>query len=138
VKLFKTIIFIIVFAVISCTQLTADEYTEGLKRAKTEDKPVLLYFFSKYCGYCDKMDRDVLNDREINPTLKNDIVYIRIDVDKKNDIASLYAVRGYPTTAMLDPSGKRIAQIPGYIPKGEFKKMLSYLKGKHYKATTAE
>jgi thioredoxin-related protein len=82
------------------------------------------------------MDRDVLNDKEINPVLKKEIVYIRIDVDKTTELASLYAIRGYPTISLLEPSGKRIAQVPGYIPKKEFKKILSFLKGKHYKTMT--
>jgi thioredoxin-related protein len=82
------------------------------------------------------MDRDVLNDKEINPVLKKEIVYIRIDVEKKTELASLYAIRGYPTISLLEPSGKRIAQVPGYIPKKEFKKILSFLKGKHYKTMT--
>lgn len=82
------------------------------------------------------MDRDVLNDKEINPVLKKEIIYIRIDVDKTTELASLYAIRGYPTISLLEPSGKRIAQVPGYIPKKEFKKILSFLKGKHYKTMT--
>lgn len=82
------------------------------------------------------MDRDVLNDKEINPILKKDVVYVRIDVDKKTELASLYAIRGYPTIALLEPSGKRIAQVPGYIPKKDFNKILSFLKGKHYKTMT--
>jgi thioredoxin-related protein len=84
------------------------------------------------------MDRDVLNDKEINPVLKKDTVYMRINVSKKKDLASLYAVRGYPTTVLLEPSGKRIAQIPGYINKKEFKKILSFLKEKHYKTMTLQ
>lgn len=82
------------------------------------------------------MDRDVLNDKEINPVLKKEIIYIRIDVDKTTELASLYAIRGYPTISLLEPSGKRIARVPGYIPKKEFKKILSFLKGKHYKTMT--
>lgn len=82
------------------------------------------------------MDRDVLNDKEINPVLKKDLVYVRIDVDKKRDIAALYNIRGYPTIALIESSGKRIAQVPGYIPKEDFKKILSFLKGKHYKTMT--
>ena len=82
------------------------------------------------------MDSDVLNNSEINPILKNDVVYVRIDVDKKRNLASLYNIRGYPTIVLLEPSGKGITQAPGYIPKKDFKKILSYLKGKYYKTMT--
>ena len=81
------------------------------------------------------MDRDVLNDKEISGTLKREVIYLRIDVDKNTDIARKYDIRGYPTTLLMEGSGKTIALIPGYISKKEFKKILFYLKGKHYKTT---
>ncbi len=111
----------------------ADEHTDALKKAKAEDKPLLIYFFSRYCVYCSAMDKDVLSDKEISGPLTTDVVYLRVDVDKKTDIARHYNVRGYPTTWLVEPSGKRIAGIPGYIPKNDFKKVLAFLKGKHYK-----
>jgi len=104
-----------------------------MKRAKTEDKPVVIYFYSKYCRFCDAMDKDVLFDKEIKKTLSEQTIYLRIDVDTAKQTARLYNVRGYPTVWLLDPAGKRIISIPGYIPKNDFKKVLEFLKGKHYK-----
>lgn len=127
------VIFILLFA---CTQTISNEYKDELKRAEREDKPVILYFYSNYCRFCDLMDRDVLNDNEINPILKKDIVYIRVNVNKKTELPRLYGIRGYPTTSLLDPSGKLIVQIPGYINKNVFKRILQFLKDKHYKTMT--
>ncbi|HNZ58357.1 MAG TPA: thioredoxin fold domain-containing protein [Syntrophorhabdaceae bacterium] len=127
------VIFILLFA---CTQTISNEYKDELKRAEREDKPVILYFYSNYCRFCDLMDRDVLNDNEINPILKKDIVYIRVNVNKKTELPRLYGIRGYPTTSLLDPSGKLIVQIPGYINKNVFKMILQFLKDKHYKTMT--
>ncbi len=127
------VIFILLFA---CTQTISNEYKDELKRAEREDKPVILYFYSNYCRFCDLMDRDVLNDNEINPILKKDIVYIRVNVNKKTELPRLYGIRGYPTTSLLDPSGKLIVQIPGYINKNVFKMILQFLEDKHYKTMT--
>jgi len=125
--------FILFFA---CTQIVADEYKDALKRAEKEDKPIVLYFYSSFCGFCDLMDRDVLNDKEIEPMLKKDVVYVKISVDKSTELPRRYGVRGYPTISLLDPSGRRIVQIPGYVPKNDFKRILQFLKGKHYKMMT--
>jgi thioredoxin 1 len=127
-----TIIFILLFAIMA-TPVVADEYSEAIKKAKTEDKPVVIYFYSKYCRYCDAMDRNVLFDKEIKKTLGEETVYLRVDVDKAQQTARLYNVRGYPTVYLLDPAGNGIASIPGYIPKNDFKKILAFLKGRHYK-----
>jgi thioredoxin-related protein len=113
----------------------ADEYDNAIKRAKSEDKPVVIYFYSKYCRFCDSMDKNVLFDKEIKKTLSDETVYLRADVDKAKQLARLYNVRGYPTTWLLDPTGARIISIPGYIPKNDFKKVLEFLKGKYYKKT---
>ncbi|HPL40564.1 MAG TPA: thioredoxin fold domain-containing protein [Syntrophorhabdaceae bacterium] len=137
VKLIKIkIAFVIFILLFACTQTISNEYKDELKRAEREDKPVILYFYSNYCRFCDLMDRDVLNDNEINPILKKDIVYIRVNVNKKTELPRLYGIRGYPTTSLLDPSGKLIVQIPGYINKNVFKRILQFLKDKHYKAMT--
>jgi len=127
------VIFFMLCTIISSQCSYADEYADALKRAKTEDKPVVIYFYSNNCGYCIAMDNNVLFDKEISELLRKYLVYIRVDVDKNKKTASLYNIRGYPTTALLEPSGKRIAQIPGYIMKKDFIKIVTYLHGKHYK-----
>jgi thioredoxin-related protein len=127
----KLMIFFILL--LTAIPVIADEHSDVIKRAKNENKPVVIYFYSKYCRFCDAMDRDVLFDKEIKNTLNNRTIYLRVDVDAARQTARLYNVRGYPTTWLLDPAGKRIASLPGYIPKNDFKRILEFLKEKHYK-----
>jgi len=129
----KKLLIIASILLLIITPVAADEYSEAMKKAKAEDKPVVLYFYSKYCRYCDAMDKDVLFDTEIKKTLNEEVVYLRVDVDTAKQTARLYNVRGYPTTCLFNPAGKGIVSIPGYIPKNDFKKILDYLAGKHYK-----
>lgn len=128
-------LFILFVVGLTHTFALADEYADALKKAKTEDKPIVLYFYSKYCGYCTAMDKNVLADKEIASTMNNSLVYLRVNVDNRNDLASKYGIRGYPTTCLLEPSGKGIIAIPGYVDKKEFKLILAYAQGKHYKTT---
>jgi len=116
--------------------IAADEYSDAINKAKREKKPVVIYFYSKYCRFCDAMDRDVLFDKEISKSLSEDTVFLRVDVDVTKQTARLYGVRGYPTTWLLDPTGKRITDIPGYISKKDFRRVLEFLRGKHYKTTS--
>jgi len=113
--------------------LFADDYGSALKRAKAEDKAVVLYFSSAYCPYCVAMERDVLSDKEVARTLKQSLVLVRIDVETRTDLARKYGIRGYPTTCLLEPSGKPLIKIPGYVEKRDFKVILDYARGKHYK-----
>jgi hypothetical protein len=110
----------------------ADEYDQALKTAKKENKPVVLYFFNTACYYCTLMDKNTLADAEIAAMLKKDFVFLRIDSEKSRHLAKLYSIKGTPTSWFLDSSGKRVFEAPGYIQKPLFKKVLEYIKGKHY------
>ena len=128
----KTLLFALALFLFALTA-HADQVAEGLKRAKAQNKEVVMYFFSQYCPYCDAMDQNVLADSDVSASLKKDLVYIRADVDKRPELARKYQIRGYPTTILAESNGKIIANIPGYIPKKDFLKILSYLKGKRYR-----
>ena len=128
------ILFVVAMAaIINPAALLAEDYASAMKRAKAEDKAILLYFSSQYCPYCVAMERDVLADKEIATTMKQSLVSVRIDVEIRSDLAKKYGVRGYPTTCLLEPSGKPLIKIPGYVEKKEFRVILDYAKGKHYK-----
>ena len=117
---------------------SADEYDSALKAAKGENKPLLLYFFSKTCYYCSLMDKDTLSNLEVASMLKRDFVFVRIDTDKSTDLARLYRITGTPSSWFLEASGKRILEAPGYIEGPLYKRLLEYVKDKHYKETDVQ
>ncbi|MDR2017316.1 MAG: thioredoxin family protein [Syntrophobacterales bacterium] len=129
------ICFIAAALCLSPAELFAEDYAAALKRAKAEDKALVLYFYSKYCPYCVAMERDVLADREIANIMKFKVVSLRIDVEARPDLATKYGIRGYPSTCFMEPSGKVIIRVPGYVDKKEFGILLEYAKEKHYKTT---
>lgn len=108
------------------------DYNGALLTAKKDNKPLMLYFFSKTCFYCVAMEKTTLADKDIQGTLKGDFVVAWIDTDDDTKLAQLYSIRGTPTTWFLDSSGKRISEVPGYVQKERFQKVLEYVKGKHY------
>ncbi len=110
----------------------AQDYDGALKAAKRDNKPVLLYFYSRSCGYCRLMDGKTLADKEIDAMLKKDFVYLRIDVDKSEDLGRLYRISGTPSSWFLESSGKRIGEIPGYVDAKNYRRILEYMKGKIY------
>jgi thioredoxin-related protein len=131
------ILYVILFIFVTTMSASgAETYFSALARAQKENKHILLYFFSNGCTYCDKMDREVLADRQIQAELREGFVFVRIDVDRDSKLADKYDVRLYPTTWLLDSTGHRIAQAPGYLSKSYFTRMLVYLKGEHYKTTS--
>jgi thioredoxin-related protein len=124
------ILAVALFVPLSAYALT---YDSALKAAKSENKPLLLYFFNDTCRYCTIMDRETLADREIASTLRREFVVLRVDTGRSPDLSMLYRVYGTPSSWFLEPSGKRIFQAPGYMPKKDYKTLLEYVRGKHYR-----
>jgi thioredoxin 1 len=79
------------------------------------EKPVLVDFFATWCGPC-QMLLPVLN--QVKDSLQDRITIIKIDVDKNQELAQKYQVRGVPTM-MLFQEGKQLWRQSGVLTKEE-------------------
>jgi thioredoxin 1 len=57
-------------------------------------KPVLVDFFTDWCGPC-KMMKPVLE--ELKNRMGEDIIILKVDVDKNLQVAHRYGIQGVPT-----------------------------------------
>ena len=77
------------------------------------ETPVLVDFFATWCGHC-QMLAPIL--KEVKDSLQNQISIIKIDVDKNEQLAAQYQVRGVPTM-MLFKKGKQLWRQSGVLSK---------------------
>lgn len=84
------------------------------------EKPVLVDFFATWCGPC-QMLLPVLN--QVKESLKDRITIIKIDVDKNQEIAQKYQVRGVPTLILFQ-EGKQLWRQAGVLTKEEIIKII--------------
>lgn len=75
-------------------------------RARDEGKPVLLFIDAPWCAASLEMARTTYADAAIATIVRERFVPIRVDADRRPDIAERYTLGGLPTTAFLDPGGQ--------------------------------
>lgn len=77
--------------------------------------PVLVDFFATWCGPC-QMLMPVL--KEVKDNLGERITILKMDVDKNQELATQFQVRGVPTM-MLFQNGKQLWRQSGVLTKEE-------------------
>jgi thioredoxin 1 len=84
------------------------------------EKPVLVDFFATWCGPC-KMLAPIL--KEVKDSLGERISILKIDVDKNQQMAAQYQVRGVPTMVLFQ-NGKQLWRQSGVLSKEEILKTI--------------
>lgn len=126
-------------------------YDQGITKAQAEDKPIVIDFYTDWCGYCKKMDRSTFKDPKVIEYMSANFVAVRVNGEEKTKMVShdgermsersltkSFGVRGFPTFWFLDSQGKKIGPAPGYKPTETFLPLLHYVRGNHYKTMSYE
>jgi hypothetical protein len=82
---------------------------EASRRAREEDRPILLTIVASWCRWCHELDATTLADEEVVRRILEDYVPVRVDKDRRPDVNERYNAGGWPTIAFLTPDGDLIA-----------------------------
>ena len=87
---------------------------EAFKKAKEEDKPILLSIGGVWCHWCHVMAHECFENQEIAKIINENFVAIKVDRDERPDIDRRYqevvfaltGSGGWPLTVFLTPEGE--------------------------------
>lgn len=85
------------------------------------EEPVLVDFFATWCGPCKTMS-PILDD--VAKQVQGKAKVIKVDVDKNQQAAAAYQVRGVPTL-ILFKNGKQIWKQSGVVPANELVNLIN-------------
>ncbi len=131
----KTLALIIVLLSLlpSITLALDSTWLEDLEQAKViahqRNKHIFIAFSgSDWCHWCKKMEKEILNTEQFHKFATDKLVLVSVDFPKRKkqseeqiqrneDLARKYAVRGFPAVAILDPEGTLVT-MTGYRSGG--------------------
>lgn len=114
-------------------------YQQALAQAAKEKKNVLIDFTgSDWCPPCIQMEKEVLSQREFMAFAKNNLVLLKLDFPRRKKLSpeekeqnhklgQQFAIEGFPTYVLVDPTGKELKRQSGYLEGGP-KKFIEWAK----------
>jgi uncharacterized protein len=96
---------------------------ESFRKAREQDKPILLGISAVWCHWCHVMDDTTYSDSEVAWIIEDKFVPIRVDRDRRPDIDRRYNMGGWPSTAFLTPEGE-VLTGGTYIPPQQMAALL--------------
>jgi hypothetical protein len=99
---------------------------EAFLLAQREEKPVLLDIFGHWCHWCHVMDETTYENPDVVELVERLYVPVRVDTDRFPDINDRYNQGGWPTTAILTPSG-HVLYGATYLPPEQMAQVLLHV-----------
>jgi thioredoxin-related protein len=107
-------------------------YAKGLDIAKTQDKPVFLYFHADWCTYCTKLKKTTFTDKNVLNYLNDNFISISIDTEKEKAFANQWGIKGLPSIWFLKSDSSKISNLPGYVGPEHFLTILKFIRTESY------
>lgn len=91
-------------------------YDEGvLRRAVSEQKPVFLYFFADWCGWCRRYEAEVLESPNVRARLMKDFVPVAVNISTHRDLFKRHGGTAVPMTQVIDGTRKVFLRLQGLV-----------------------
>ena len=109
----------------ACQRTAPVQWFEGdleaaLAEAGARRTVVMAEFYTEWCGWCRRLEADTLSKPEVRRELES-IVSLRLDAEREGaELAERFGVDSYPTLVFLDPEGREVERILGYLPPDTF------------------
>ena len=138
------VFLIITFNISAQDAIKWHKFDEGLNKAQTENKFLLVDFYTDWCGWCKKMDANTYTDKSVIDLINKNFIAVKMNPEKdgavnfqdKNYPAANFAqaagVTGYPATGFFESDSDFIATVPGYMEPDKMIELLNFITEKKY------
>jgi thiol-disulfide isomerase/thioredoxin len=98
-------------------------FQDALAEAKASKKLVFIDFWTTWCGWCKRLDKDTFSNADVAEVMKG-FVCLSIDAESTTGrpVAAKFPIHGFPALFFVAPDGTVEDMIGGYKPPADFKK----------------
>jgi len=93
-------------------------------RARTENRPLFLYFHGQWCTWCRDFQEQSLEHDEVVAVLRAGYIPVLIDLDRRRDLFTRYGGRGLPFVVILDANDEVQGRFTGHVGPEDLARVL--------------
>ena len=99
-------------------------FEQARTAAEPDSQPILIHFHAWYCGPCQRMDRDVFADLQVQQALTDGIASVKVDVTHEPELASRCGATSVPRDVVMFPDGTIETVGVGFVQKQQYLNLL--------------
>jgi len=99
----------------------------GMSKAEAENKLVLLHFSASWCRPCQALEKFVFPNLEVARSINENVVAVKIDVDKHQALVTEYGVTAVPFDVVITPGGRVISKQKSPLDSNGYRRMMTGL-----------
>ncbi|HEX4233313.1 MAG TPA: thioredoxin fold domain-containing protein [Caldimonas sp.] len=102
------------------------EVDAAFATARSENKPVFVYWGAKWCPPCNQVKATLFNRQDFIERSRAFVpVYVDGDSPGAQKIGARFKVSGYPTMVLFNPQGKEVTRLPGEVDPIRYTEVLT-------------
>ncbi|BBB33062.1 thiol:disulfide interchange protein DsbD [Thermotomaculum hydrothermale] len=110
----------------------ATHISKAIEKAKSENKIVVIDFFTDWCSACEELEKYTWSNDDVENYLDKNAVFLKLNMTAKTkesqEILKKYNVIGYPTVIFINGDGKELKRFFGFVKPEKFLKTAEGLK----------
>lgn len=97
-------------------------FQKALAEAKQQNKLVFLNAYAVWCAPCKRLKQTTFQSDKVATLVNKKCISIDVDVEKGEgiSIAKKYQIQGHPLVLVINPEGKVVKRILGYMDEADF------------------
>ncbi len=96
---------------------------ESLATAREAKKPLAVFVYAEWCGWCKKMERETFADKKIIK-LSDSFVCVKANPEEDENFSSRFKIKEFPCVIFLKSDGTEIERHLGFKTSEEFEKIM--------------